>query len=165
MSRAAGSRAHESPSEGQGCEQVAGFLFVCLFFVFFVCVCGAAPAAYGSSQARGQIGAAAAGLHHSHSNAREKLCLQPVAHGNTRSLTHSARPGIEPTSSWTLVQLITVEPQQEHQVAGNLEEAGGAHTELGSRIGWQQYFMLLQCYSSKKWLINLAFFFLSFFSF
>ena len=30
----------------------------------------APPAAYSSSQARGQIGATAAGLHHSHSNAR-----------------------------------------------------------------------------------------------
>ena len=30
----------------------------------------AAPEAYGSSQARGRIGATAAGLHHSHSNAR-----------------------------------------------------------------------------------------------
>ena len=37
-----------------------------------VCVCvlfRAAPEAYGSSEARGQIRVAAAGLHHSHSNA------------------------------------------------------------------------------------------------
>ena len=32
----------------------------------------AAPAAYGSSQARNQIGAATASLHHSQSNARSK---------------------------------------------------------------------------------------------
>ena len=38
----------------------------------------AAPAAYGSSQARGPIGAAAAGLHHSHSNTRSELCLRPT---------------------------------------------------------------------------------------
>ena len=38
-------------------------LFVCLFSF------KATLAAYGSSQARDQIGAAAAGLHHSHSNA------------------------------------------------------------------------------------------------
>ena len=38
----------------------------------------AAPAAYGSSQARGQIGAAAAGLHHSHSIMRSQLCLWPT---------------------------------------------------------------------------------------
>ena len=41
------------------------FRFVLFCFVLFT----AAPAAYGSSQARRQIGAAAAGLYHSHSNA------------------------------------------------------------------------------------------------
>ena len=34
--------------------------------------------AYGSSQGSGQTGAAAAGLHHSHSNARSELRLQPI---------------------------------------------------------------------------------------
>ena len=34
--------------------------------------------AYGSSQARGQAGATAADLHHSYSNLRSKLCLQPT---------------------------------------------------------------------------------------
>ena len=48
----------------------------------------ATPMAYGSSWARGQMGAAAAGLHHSH--------------GNTRFLTPCVRPGIEPASSRTL---------------------------------------------------------------
>ena len=43
------------------------------FFFFFF---GAAPAAYGHSQARGLIRAIAAGLCQSHSNARSKLCLQ-----------------------------------------------------------------------------------------
>ena len=38
------------------------FVFVCLFGLF-----RAAPTAYGGSQARGRIGAEAAGLHHSHS--------------------------------------------------------------------------------------------------
>ena len=44
-----------------------------LFFYFFVF--RAALAAYGSSQARGQDGAAAAGLHHSHSNVGSVLRL------------------------------------------------------------------------------------------
>ena len=35
----------------------------------------AEPAAYGSFQARGRIGAAAAGLHHYHSNAGSEPCL------------------------------------------------------------------------------------------
>ena len=35
----------------------------------------AAPLAYGSPRARGRIGAAATGLHHSHSNTRSEQCL------------------------------------------------------------------------------------------
>ena len=38
----------------------------------------AAPVAYGSFQARGQIGASAAGLHHRHSNAGSEPCLRPT---------------------------------------------------------------------------------------
>ena len=41
------------------------------FFLFF----RATPAAYGGSQARGQIRAAATGLHHSHSHAGSELHL------------------------------------------------------------------------------------------
>ena len=51
----------------------------------------AAPTAYGSSQARGQIRAAVASLHHSHSKAG--------------SLTHWVRPGIELASSQRLCQV------------------------------------------------------------
>ena len=53
------------------------------FFFFFFCPFAfsrAAPAAYGGSQARGRIGAVAAGLRHSHSHARSKLRLQPTPH-------------------------------------------------------------------------------------
>ena len=46
-------------------------------FVSF-CLFRAAPEAYGGSQARSRIGAAAAGLPHSHSNVRSKLCLRPT---------------------------------------------------------------------------------------
>ena len=47
------------------------------FFLFYF---RAAPAAYGSSQARGQIEAVAAGLHHSHSNSNmgSKPHLRPI---------------------------------------------------------------------------------------
>ena len=41
----------------------------CYCAMGFFCVFRAAPVTYVSSQARGQIRAAAAGLHHSHSNA------------------------------------------------------------------------------------------------
>ena len=47
-------------------------------FLFFVCLFRATPAAYIDSQARGRIRATAAGLHHSHSNARSELCLPPT---------------------------------------------------------------------------------------
>ena len=43
------------------------------FLSFIFCLFRAAPATHGGSQARGQIGAAAAGLHHSHSNVESKL--------------------------------------------------------------------------------------------
>ena len=48
------------------------------FFFFFFCFLEPTPVAYGSRQARGQIRATAAGLHHSHSKAESKLCLQPT---------------------------------------------------------------------------------------
>ena len=59
---------------------------------FFFLLFRAAPAAYGSSQGRGPIGATAASLRHSNSNAGSELCLrttpQLTAHGNAGSLTH-----------------------------------------------------------------------------
>ena len=55
--------------------------------------------AYGGSQARGRIGAIAAGLHQSLSNVGSKPCLQP-----TPQLT--ARPGIEPATPWFLVGFV-----------------------------------------------------------
>ena len=50
------------------------YLFIYLFFAFS----RAALVAYGGSQFRGRIGAVAAGLHHSHSNAGSHPCLQPT---------------------------------------------------------------------------------------
>ena len=46
---------------------------------FFLFVFTAAPAAYGSSQVRGESGAVAAGLHHSHGTPRSKLHLFPMS--------------------------------------------------------------------------------------
>ena len=57
---------------------------------FFFCLFRAAPSAHAGSQARGLIGAIAAGLHHSRSNARSEAASATYtpAHGNARSLTH-----------------------------------------------------------------------------
>ena len=60
------------------------------FSFFFSCFLGLPPATYGSSEARGWIRALATGLHHRRSN--------------TGSLTHRAKPGIKPASSWMLVR-------------------------------------------------------------
>ena len=65
------------------------------FFLFFFCLSAfsrSTPTAYGGSQARGLIGDVAAGLRQSHSNAG--------------SLTHWARPGIKPETSWFLVGFV-----------------------------------------------------------
>ena len=51
------------------------FFFFLVFFVFFS---RAVPIAYGGSQARGPIGAAAASLRQSHNNARSELHPQPT---------------------------------------------------------------------------------------
>ena len=51
--------------------------FLPFFFSFFF-LNRTTTVAYGGSQARGQIGASAAGLHHSHSNVKSELCLWPT---------------------------------------------------------------------------------------
>ena len=48
------------------------------FFIFMFCLFEATPVAYGGSQAKGRTGAAAAGLHHSHSNMGSEPPLQPT---------------------------------------------------------------------------------------
>ena len=47
-------------------------------FLFFFLLVRATPSTYGGSQARGQIRAVAASLHHSHSNAGSKPPLRPT---------------------------------------------------------------------------------------
>ena len=70
--------------------------------------------AYGGSQARG-IRATAAGLQPQ----PQQLGIQVVsvtyttAQGNAGSLTHGARPGVEPASSWILLRFATSEPHWE----------------------------------------------------
>ena len=79
-----------------------------LFLFGFVVLLKAAPAAYGSSQARDWIRAAAAGLHHSLGIAAPS-CICKLCHSlpSARSLTHRVRSGIKPTSSQALVGFLT----------------------------------------------------------
>ena len=52
------------------------FIYVCMYL--FILLSGAAPAAYGSFQARGQIGAIDAGLCHGHSILGSEPSLRPT---------------------------------------------------------------------------------------
>ena len=83
-----------------------------LFFLF-----RAIPTAYGSSQARDPIGVAASSLCHSysHSNLGSEPHLRPAVQfmATPGSLTHWARPGIEPAASWILAGFVTTGPQRE----------------------------------------------------
>ena len=64
------------------------------------------PTAYGSLQARSRIGAVAASLCHSDSNARSVSATYTIAQSNAGSLTHGGRPGMGPMGVF-----ITAEPQ------------------------------------------------------
>ena len=91
-------------------------LFIYLSFYLFRAV----PVSYGSFQAKGQIRAAAASLHHSnlglshiydlHHSSQQQSMLDP--------LTHLARPWIELLSSWILVRFVTADPQWELPFVG-----------------------------------------------
>ena len=89
-------------------KRISCAIFFLFFFSFFFGLFRAIPMAYGSSQARAQMGATAASLCHSHT--RFASVTYTRAHGSTRSLTHWARPGIEPESSWILVRFVSTEP-------------------------------------------------------
>ena len=81
---------------------------------YFISHFGATPMTYESSQVRARIGAIAAGLCHSHSNTgSEPYLTYTTAHGNARSLTHWAGPGIKPPASWILVGFVSTVPQGE----------------------------------------------------
>ena len=69
-------------------------LYSMLFYSipFHSCFFRATPAAYGNSQARGWIGAAAASPRHSHNNVGSEPSMpNRIAHSNAGSLTHWAR--------------------------------------------------------------------------
>ena len=73
------------------------------FFSFYGHTCG-----YGSSQATGQIGAAAGGLCPSHSDARSKPYLRPTLQLWRHWILNSvSKARIQPTSSWIPVRLLT----------------------------------------------------------
>ena len=108
--RLGGHRGPEHPTEGLNYFLPFLSSFLPSFFLF-----RAVLAAHGGSQARGRMGAVATSLHHS----SRQLGIQAAsstyisAHGIDESLTHWARPGIEPASSWILVGFVTAQPPRE----------------------------------------------------
>ena len=105
--------------------------FIPLWFVCVCCCCchcclfcllRAAPRAYGSSQAKGQIGAAAASLGHSHSKARSKSCLQPTPQLKAARILNPLNEARDPTTfSWILVEFVAAEPREELPPLGGFE--------------------------------------------
>ena len=89
-----------------------GVLLLMLFY-FYLFAFQARPNGIWKFQARGQTGATAASLHHSHGNMGWELCLQstPQLMAMVDLQTHWVRPGIKPTSSWILVRFISSVPQ------------------------------------------------------
>ena len=85
--------------------------------LFLVGAYRATPMAYGSSQARGWVGATATSIRHNHSNTRSEpslwLTAQLIEMAMPDPLNHWARPRVEPASSWILVGFVSAEPQQE----------------------------------------------------
>ena len=65
------------PRSGIGGSYVNS-IFSFFGFVFVFCLFRVVPVAYGRSQVRGQIGAVATGLYHSHSNTRSEPHLRTI---------------------------------------------------------------------------------------
>ena len=69
---------HPKPCHHMYAKDLHFHIFLYFYFYFF-CLFRATPTAYGGSQARGWIGAVAAGLQHNHSNAECKPWVWPTA--------------------------------------------------------------------------------------
>ena len=79
-----------------------------MYIYIYICLFRAVPAAFVGSQARGPIGAVAAGLlsEPQQHGIQASSATYTTAHGNAGSLTYQVRPEIEPASSWLLVGFV-----------------------------------------------------------
>ena len=100
-----------------------------LRMAFFFFLFTTTPSAYGGSKARSQIGAAAASLHHNYSNGGSKL-------HNLWFLTYWSRPGIEPSSSQTLCQVLNPLSHSGDSLRMAFKQAFGRWGPDWSNIKW-----------------------------
>ena len=89
------------------------FVFCFLFFCFFWC-CFLGPHLQHMKVPR--LGVPNRSCSHwptpQHHGTRAASSTYTIAQGNTGSLTHWVRPGMEPASSWLLVSFVSAEPQR-----------------------------------------------------
>ena len=85
------------------------FLSLSLFFLLFQ----ATHEAYGSSQAKGEIGVVAAGLYHTAMQDPSRICNPYHSSQQHQILNLLGEARIKPKSSWILVRFVTAEPQWE----------------------------------------------------
>ena len=77
-------------------------IWIITFFFSFRVI----PAAYGGSQVKSELHLPPIPQPQQH-QIRATSATYTSVHGNSRSLTYWARPGIKPTSSWILVRFLT----------------------------------------------------------
>ena len=97
---------------------------VCFFFLVFCCF-RAPPAAYGGSQARGLIGATAAGRHPS--NTRSEPRLRPTPHSSRQ------RRILDPLSEATRAQGLNLQPHGSQWNSFLLRHDGNASSQVFER--------------------------------
>ena len=98
------------------------FVVVCLFVCLVFCLFRAASSTHGGSQARGLSNRSYSCQLTSQPQEcwiQAKSATYTTAHGNTGSLTHWARPGIEAATSWFLVRFVSAVPEQEFPYSTN----------------------------------------------
>ena len=127
-----------------------------LFFFWGGGLFRAAPLAYGSSQARGRMGAVS--FQPTSPPQQRQIWAAPeactTAHGNSRSSTQWARPGTKPASLWILVGFVTEEPLWELQIPGFV--CCFSHNYIGVwGLGKEQHpsEVLFSSHPSKRWVI------------
>ena len=91
-------------------------VFLGFSFFFFSWLFRAASMAYGGSQARGLIRATTAGLPQQ-CQIQAASVTYTTAHSSTGSLTHWARAGMGPATSWFLVRFVSAMPWWELHVS------------------------------------------------